>query len=100
MHKSSIKTNAPARVIWDIMRCWEKNNPVSIKRLTDGSVAKNILSVEAECKYSFDLHHDANPESKRIGLVRFQENPQPFWGPGTRATAMYVFVYTLVGSIK
>lgn len=92
MHKSSIKTNAPARVIWDIMRCWEKNNPVNAKHLTEGSVAKNILSIEAERVYSFDLHADANPESRRKGLVRFQENPQPFWGPGTRATAMYVFM--------
>lgn len=72
------------------MRCWVKKNPVSVKRLIEGSVAKNILSVEPEKEYSFELHLNANPESKKMGLVRFQENPLPFWGPGTRATAMYV----------
>lgn len=92
MHKSSIKTNAPSKVLWDIMRCWVEKNPVSDKRLTEGSVAKNILSIKPAQEYSFEMHIDANPESKRMGLVRFQENPQPFWGPGTRATAMYVFI--------
>lgn len=100
MHKSSIKTNAPARVVWDIMRCWQKQNPVSVKRLTDGSVAKNILSIEPEKDYSFTLHPDANPKSKRMGLVRFQENPLPFWGPGTRATAMYGKKTLLTQNIK
>lgn len=89
MHKSSIKTNAPARAVWDVMRCWQKKNPVNAKRLTEDSIAKNILLVEPEREYSFEMHADANPESKRMGLVRFQENPLPFWGPGTRATAMY-----------
>lgn len=88
MHKDAIKTNAPAKVLWDIMRCWAKKNPVSAKRLTEAGVARKILSVESEQQYSFEMHVNAKPESKRLGLVRFQENPQPFWGPGTRATAM------------
>lgn len=88
MHKSSIKTNAPTRVIWDIMRCWVKKNPVNEKRLTENSVARNLLSIPSQQEYSFEMHVDANPESKRMGLVRFQANPQPFWGPGTRSTAM------------
>lgn len=88
MHKASIKTNAPTRVVWDIMRCWHKKNPVNPKRLTENSPATNILKVEPEKEYSFELHPEANPESKKLGFVRFQENPTPYWGPGTRSTAM------------
>lgn len=88
MHKSSIKTNAPATVIWDIMRCWAETHPPSEKRLKENAVATKIISKKPEKTYSFDLHQDANPESRRKGFVRFQTNPLPFWGPGTRSTAM------------
>lgn len=88
MHKASIKTNAPPKVIWDVMRCWAKKHPVSKKRLIENTPAYNILKTEPEKEYLFDLHPDANPQSRKLGFVRFQENPLPHWGPGTRATAM------------
>lgn len=88
MHKNSIKTNAPAKVIWDIMRCWIKTHPVSKKRSIENAPGYNILKIEADKDYSFDIHPEANPMSRKLGFVRFQENPLPFWGPGTRATAM------------
>ncbi|KAI4456709.1 n 2 n 2 -dimethylguanosine trna methyltransferase [Holotrichia oblita] len=70
-NKVSIKTDAPSKVIWDIMRCWITDHPVKIRE-----------------RVQFEIHPDANPSSKKKGLVRFQANPMPFWGPGTRATAM------------
>lgn len=70
------------------MRCWADTHPVSKKRLIEGSPVYNILLNSSQKNYSFEIHPDANPESKRKGLVRFQVNPQAFWGPGTRATAM------------
>lgn len=88
MNRTSIKTDAPTKVIWDIMRCWEKTHPASKKRLVEGSPAFNILSKEPEQEYSFKLHPAANPASKKMGLVRFQENPLPHWGPGFKNTAM------------
>ncbi|CAH0564277.1 unnamed protein product [Brassicogethes aeneus] len=88
MHKTSLKTDAPATVIWDIMRCWQKLNPVSEKRLHENSPAKNILDKQPEKEYDFTHHPDANPASRKMGFLRFQENPLPFWGPGTRSTAM------------
>lgn len=91
MHKTSVKTDAPPRVIWDIMRCWTKQNPVSEKRLVENSPAKNILDKEVEKEYNFSVHPEANPASRKMGFLRFQENPLPFWGPGTRSTAMYDF---------
>ena len=34
----------------------------------------------------FSLHPLANPESKKKELLRFQVNPEKFWGPLTRST--------------
>lgn len=88
MHKNSIKTDAPTGVVWDVMRCWVQKKPISQKRLQQDSVAKNILEKKPEIQHNFELHSDCNPESKRRGLIRFQENPLPYWGPGTRSTVM------------
>lgn len=88
MNKTGIKTDAPGKVIWDIMRCWIQGHPVHEKRLIGETPVAKILSVKPEKEYSFKTHPLANPDSRKSGLLRFQENPQPFWGPGTRAQAM------------
>ncbi|XP_018576509.1 probable tRNA (guanine(26)-N(2))-dimethyltransferase [Anoplophora glabripennis] len=88
MNKTSVKTNAPAKVIWDIMRCWEKKHPISKKRHIENTPVFNILAQQPEKDYSFEIHPNANPESRKMGFLRFQENPSPHWGPGSRATAM------------
>ncbi|CAG9764043.1 unnamed protein product [Ceutorhynchus assimilis] len=87
-NKTSIKTDAPARVVWDIMRCWEKLHPASKKRIEGNKVASTVLQQAPQREYLFDIHPEANPESKQKGLVRFQANPMPFWGPGSRSQAM------------
>lgn len=78
---TSIKTNAPPDVIWAIMQAWTKLNPPSSKRLI--GQAKIILEKTFDYQINFDIHPDANPSSRKIGLTRFQQNP-PYWGPGTR----------------
>ncbi|CAH1796281.1 unnamed protein product [Owenia fusiformis] len=84
--KNSIKTDAPAHVLWDILREWVKENPVSSKRLTEGSVVKNLLDKEITTKnISFELHPDANPASRQSKLLRWQQNPTKDWGPKPRA---------------
>lgn len=88
MNKTSIKTDAPSSVVWDIMKCWEKLHPASKKRLKEGTPAYNILKTPPIKEYSLAHHSDANPNSRKLGYVRFQENPTPYWGPGCRATAM------------
>ncbi|KAB0794028.1 hypothetical protein PPYR_13648 [Photinus pyralis] len=87
-HKTSIKTDAPPKVIWDILRCWERLHPLSDKRRSEKSAGNNILAIKSEKEYSFSSHPHANPPSRREGYVRFQENPLPYWGPGTRSTTM------------
>lgn len=66
------------------MRSWEQLHPVVKDRLPEA--AKTILEQEKTFNISFDKRDDANPGSRQMKLVRFQENPQPFWGPGMRAT--------------
>uniref|UniRef100_A0A8C7JWG7 tRNA (guanine(26)-N(2))-dimethyltransferase n=1 Tax=Oncorhynchus kisutch TaxID=8019 RepID=A0A8C7JWG7_ONCKI len=92
--KNALKTDAPPRVLWDVMRCWEKVCPVSpllalspspSLSLSPPSLALPLSSLQA----CFDVREDANPQSRRRHLTRFQENPEPFWGPKARANAGY-----------
>ncbi|KAJ8383746.1 hypothetical protein AAFF_G00215880 [Aldrovandia affinis] len=85
--KNALKTNAPPGALWDIMRSWEKNNPVKRERLSETSPAFRILSAEPVLQACFDVREDANPQSRRRHLMRFQENPQANWGPKARAKA-------------
>ena len=87
--KSSLKTDAPPKVLWDILRCWAKLHPVKKERFIEGTPLNAILSVDSEVEYKIhDIHPEANPKSRKEALVRFPENPAAFWGPGTRATLM------------
>ncbi|KAK7870637.1 hypothetical protein R5R35_009133 [Gryllus longicercus] len=81
--KYSIKTDAPANVVWDVVRTWQLSHPVKTERLSNAGSA--ILAKSPTTVVSLEKHPDANPNSRQMGLVRFQENPRPFWGPGTRA---------------
>ncbi|XP_075062728.1 LOW QUALITY PROTEIN: tRNA (guanine(26)-N(2))-dimethyltransferase [Mixophyes fleayi] len=83
--QNAVKTDAPASVIWDIMRCWEKQNPVKREKLSVTSPAYHILSTEPRIQANFDIREDANPKSRKLGLKRFQENPEANWGPKARA---------------
>lgn len=83
--KNSVKTNAPMSLLWDVLRSWVKKNPINDRHMTDGSVVKEILSKEPLASIEFDFHAQAIPDSKKMGLLRWQKNPQPEWGPKTRA---------------
>ncbi|ESN93195.1 hypothetical protein HELRODRAFT_157901 [Helobdella robusta] len=83
--KNSLKTNAPMAIIWDILRCWVKNNPINQKRCPEGSVVHNILAHEITFVADFTLHPKANPPSRSNGLLRWQVNPEKYWGPKPRA---------------
>uniref|UniRef100_A0A8D3BI02 tRNA (guanine(26)-N(2))-dimethyltransferase n=1 Tax=Scophthalmus maximus TaxID=52904 RepID=A0A8D3BI02_SCOMX len=85
--KNGIKTDAPPAAIWDVMRCWEKANPVKREKLSQTSPAFKILSTEPSLEACFTVREDANPQSRKRHLTRFQENPQAFWGPKARAKA-------------
>ncbi|CAB3244156.1 unnamed protein product [Arctia plantaginis] len=83
--KMSLKTAAPAQVIWDIVRTWEKTHPVKPAKLEADPVTKHILSQDIKTPVDLSEQPDANPISRRDGKLRFQTNPAPHWGPGSRA---------------
>ncbi|XP_043825653.1 tRNA (guanine(26)-N(2))-dimethyltransferase-like isoform X1 [Dromiciops gliroides] len=83
--KNAVKTDAPPSVLWDIMRCWEKENPVKRERLSETSPAFRILQTEPRLQANFSIRDDANPSSRQQGLQRFQANPEANWGPKARA---------------
>ncbi|XP_063539847.1 tRNA (guanine(26)-N(2))-dimethyltransferase [Cydia strobilella] len=83
--KMSIKTNAPAQYVWDIIRTWEKSHPIKPTKLEADPVTKHLLSQPITSSIDLSQRADANPISRRDGQLRFQFNPAPYWGPGTRA---------------
>uniref|UniRef100_A0A182P4Q4 tRNA (guanine(26)-N(2))-dimethyltransferase n=1 Tax=Anopheles epiroticus TaxID=199890 RepID=A0A182P4Q4_9DIPT len=87
--RTSIKTNAPVSVLWDILRCWHRVHPVKEERFLEGVPLTAILRKQPAKEYNIEeLHPDANPPSRKESLSRFPENPAAHWGPGTRATQM------------
>nr|CAD7574525.1 unnamed protein product [Timema californicum] len=87
-NRMSIKTDAPMYVLWDIVRYWESQNPIKMERRQN--VSEAILSKKQTIKVDMTVREDANPESRQLKLVRFQENPLRYWGPGTRSTTWCV----------
>ncbi|KAJ1921184.1 RNA methyltransferase tRNA(m5U54)methyltransferase [Mycoemilia scoparia] len=59
----------------------------SISSICSAARATNPTLLEFRTKVDFTLHPDANPESRKIKLVRFQQNPEKFWGPKARHRA-------------
>ncbi|KAI9102722.1 N2,N2-dimethylguanosine tRNA methyltransferase-domain-containing protein [Phlyctochytrium arcticum] len=76
------KTNAPGWAVWDVMRQNAKDVPIK----NPSAVAKVILGKEIRHVVNWEPHPGANPESRRLKLVRYQENPTANWGPMVRPT--------------
>lgn len=88
-HKTSIKTDAPNQLIWDIVRALEKLNPINREKLEKSHKAGlALLNGESLQEISFTKHPDAVPFSQKQKLTRFQLNPSAYWGPGTRSTTI------------
>ncbi|KAJ1735499.1 RNA methyltransferase tRNA(m5U54)methyltransferase [Coemansia biformis] len=83
--QGSIKTDAPPAAVWDVMRALVHEAGRS-PRIQPGSPAEKILEKDIATAVSFATHKDATPESRRISLVRYQVNPEKFWGPKARHT--------------
>ncbi|GIX70473.1 hypothetical protein CDAR_280601 [Caerostris darwini] len=81
---TSLKTDAPPEIIWDIMRAWANLYPG--KKTFELEPSKTIMSKKSSIEVSFELHPNAEPQSRCNNLLRFQINPTPNWGPKCRAT--------------
>jgi len=85
-NKHAFKTDAPIQFIWDMLRVWGQKNGVKLKNLAEGSPGRTIMSKEPVTEnISFELHDDANPESRKNKMKRFQQNPERNWGPKMRS---------------
>lgn len=87
-HLNSFKTNAPTHVIWDIFRAWAKQVGVKAEYQIEGSPARAILSklpTNPDLVVNFEPHPNANPVSRQVKLVRFEDHKGKNWGPKTRA---------------
>eukprot|EP00056_Hartaetosiga_gracilis_P003252 m.61377 g.61377 ORF g.61377 m.61377 type:complete len:552 (-) comp11386_c1_seq1:821-2476(-) len=80
-----IKTNAPQHVIWDIIRTWVKEHPVSSRVLEGNSPSVQILSKDITTEIDFTFNKDAQPKTSLTSLTRYQMNPTKNWGPKSRA---------------
>lgn len=58
-------------------------------RLQSDPVAAYILKQPVSSAVDLSPRPDANPISRRDGRLRFQFNPTPHWGPGSRAAVKY-----------
>ncbi|RKO89108.1 N2,N2-dimethylguanosine tRNA methyltransferase, partial [Blyttiomyces helicus] len=72
---ASLKTDAPPEAIWDIMRKWVEN---TLPKDDDKRAA--VLAKRKE-EADRGKHPKADPPSRSIKLVRYQENPTKNWGP-------------------
>ncbi|KAI9366860.1 N2,N2-dimethylguanosine tRNA methyltransferase [Zopfochytrium polystomum] len=77
---ATFKTDAPPRVLWDIILGWVAKNPVSAKFAKD-PIAQRLLQITPSIVANFEKHPDADAPSKKTGLVRYQANPEKNWGP-------------------
>jgi tRNA (guanine26-N2/guanine27-N2)-dimethyltransferase len=109
----AIKTDAPSRIVWDVMRAWCKQNPPKISKkkqkkmaakLREGTVANNaddafnaseegihekstadkILEVEPSIVVDFTVTKGKGDYQKKV--TRFPMNPTKNWGPKKAAS--------------
>ncbi|CAL8072921.1 unnamed protein product [Orchesella dallaii] len=80
---NTIKTNIPNSSLWDILRAWRlQTNP---KPMQPDTVGHRVMAREPTIKdIDFTIRPDAKPLSQNMNLLRYQTNPEKYWGPGCR----------------
>lgn len=82
--RGSIKTDAPFTFLWDIMRAWIQKYPVKQERMKEGTAVYKILAQPLpSAKICFERSDITTPNKPKF--PRYMENPEPFWGPKSRA---------------
>jgi tRNA (guanine26-N2/guanine27-N2)-dimethyltransferase len=83
---TSIKTDAPASVLWDIIRHWAIRSGANLSKYSETTPARRIMARAPKLtEVSFELHPDADPPSRKFKLTRFEEHQGKDWGPRSRA---------------
>ncbi|THH17819.1 hypothetical protein EW146_g3072 [Bondarzewia mesenterica] len=81
----SLKTTASRADLHDIFRSWVKTHPVKMEKIPEHSPSRVLLDKRAKAEADFKRHPQTVTPSSKVKLVRYQQNPTPNWGPGTRA---------------
>ncbi|VDB83009.1 unnamed protein product [Peniophora sp. CBMAI 1063] len=81
----SLKTDATRRQIHDVFRSWIKTNPVRMDKVAELSPSRVLLAKEAQQEANFEKHPESPLPGWKVKLVRYQTNPTPNWGPGSKA---------------
>ncbi|KAG1753451.1 tRNA methyltransferase [Suillus lakei] len=71
--------------VHDVFRSWVKKHPVRMDKVSETSLARQLLSKEARTEANFTRHPRSVTQASKVKLVRYQQNPAPNWGPGTKA---------------
>ncbi|KAK9446882.1 N2,N2-dimethylguanosine tRNA methyltransferase-domain-containing protein [Limtongia smithiae] len=87
----AVKTNASYAVLYDVMRAWVKDHPVTEANIKPGSPARKLLDTkEPAFEVDFTEHKEANPPSRKIKITRYPQQPK-FWGPLAKAKGDQAF---------
>ncbi|KAG1803816.1 S-adenosyl-L-methionine-dependent methyltransferase [Suillus plorans] len=81
----SLKTDATRQDVHDVFRSWVKKHPVRMDKVSETSLARQLLAKEARTEANFTRHPRSVTQASKVKLVRYQQNPAPNWGPGTKA---------------
>ncbi|OJA10564.1 hypothetical protein AZE42_03148 [Rhizopogon vesiculosus] len=85
----SLKTDATRQDVHDVFRSWVKKHPVRMDKISETSLARQLLAKEARqlCRTeaNFTRHPQSVTQASKVKLVRYQQNPAPNWGPGMKA---------------
>lgn len=82
----SLKTTATRHDLHDVFRSWVKLHPVKLENISETSPTRRLLAVEPKSIAKFTRHPDSVTASGKVKLVRYQENPTSYWGPGKKST--------------
>ena len=81
--RSSLKTDMPASILWDLMKCCAQSEEGDTRVPPEHSPGHRIVSTPVKFGADFTLKQGILPLSKVDNLKRFPENP-PNWGPQCR----------------
>jgi tRNA (guanine26-N2/guanine27-N2)-dimethyltransferase len=89
---SAVKTDAPSRIVWDVLRAWAKLNGWDSSKkgeMQEPSVRDKILAVEPSVEINFSPPKQVLLAQADLTKVsRFPVNPEANWGPKQRATGL------------
>ncbi|KAF8121957.1 N2,N2-dimethylguanosine tRNA methyltransferase, partial [Boletus edulis] len=81
----SLKTTASRDIVHDVFRAWAQRHPVRMDRISETAPAAKLLSKEIKTPIDFTKHPESVTRTTDVRIVRYQQNPAPNWGPGSRA---------------